>query len=470
MNSKLGFHIQRRRHGWPNVVADAVPAIVKSLEWSIIDEWIPEEQSDLAKRERAYKWTSYNVFLLGRYPVFAQSLDEPADRAYEFWHRLLDGLSGGDPSRRGRVLERMRLFHAWEGYNEIGNGPDVADLGRFDAALARYFHEEGIRYAGGGFSMTKPTLEEWPDYYRALLDEVHAGRGDLPDFLHLHEYWFPRSDWATLLNEDGSIHGERMREATRGYMLHWRELYEHPDTPDEIKLPVILSEVGWDQGWPEQVGYRRSPCSDEEYLKWLIWYDQELQKPLNGIDYVVGAAIYTYGHEARWGSFEIDQWQGRGILDMLRAYLREANREPHPWDWQAAWGEAPSPVEESHFVLFAQEVSLDWRHALDNYLQRFRVTNGQSLDDALRIAAEHHHVTLVGSAGGVYGVPAEWEEEIRRRQPRTEIDRLEGLTVEELRRAADERVRWNDRYGRQIRAMRARTERVTPETPMLTRY
>ncbi|MBM3188182.1 MAG: hypothetical protein FJZ90_05605 [Chloroflexi bacterium] len=37
MVSKLGFHIQRRPTGWPNGVADALPALVKSLAWRIAD-------------------------------------------------------------------------------------------------------------------------------------------------------------------------------------------------------------------------------------------------------------------------------------------------------------------------------------------------------------------------------------------------------------------------------------------------
>ena len=448
MGSKLGFHIQRRRQGWPNVIADTVPALVKSLDWRIIDEWVPEEQVDPLKRQRALKWSEFNVFLLGRHVVPFQELDDPPRRAHEFWRKVLDDLTGGDRSRDREVLARMRLFDAWEGYNEVGTGPDIAKLGRFDAVLARLFHQEGMRYAGGGFSMTKPTLEEWPRYCTALLEEVSSGRGELPDFLHFHEYWFPGENWPQLLQPDGSIDAERMRAATRGYMLHWRELYQLPETPPELKRPVIISECGWDRGWPEQVGFRRSPCSDEEYFKWLVWYDQELQQPLDGLDYVVGAAIYTYGHESRWASFEIDQWQGRGIMDLLRAYLRESNREPHRWDWRQVWEQPALPIlEESHYVLLSQDCPLAWRHALDRYLDTFKATNGQSLEDALRLRAKRQHITLVGSAESEYGVPREWEEEIRRRNPKAIIDRMEAKNVEELRRLANRRALYGDRYG-----------------------
>ena len=451
MASKLGFHIQRRRRGWPNVVADTVPALVKSLEWRIVDEWIPVEQSDLTKIQRALKWTEFKVFLLGRHLMTYQSLDKPADRAYEFWNHMLGELTGGDRSRDREVQARMRLFDAWEGYNEIGTGAEIDKLARFDAILARYFHDEGIKYACGGFAVGKPSLDEWPRYCEALMDEASSGRGARPDFLHVHEYWYPGGDWEELLDTDGSVNAERMREATRGRMLHWRELYEQEGTPNEMRLPVIISECGWDQAWPEQVGFRRSLHSDEDYAKWLIWYDRELQKPLNGVDYVVGAAIYTYGHESRWASFEIDQWQGRGVLDMLRTHLRECNQSPHRWDWRAAWdedeGEGEGVPEESHYVLMEPDISIRWRNALGAYLATFKVTNGQSLEDALRLGAREHHITLVGHKGEEPGVLGAWEEEIRRRNPNVVIDRMEAASTRELRRIASLRAVRGDRYG-----------------------
>ncbi|MFH1086899.1 MAG: hypothetical protein V1772_14210, partial [Chloroflexota bacterium] len=110
MNSKLGFHIQKRRPGWPDVVADTVPALVKTLEWALVDEWGAEEQTELLKRERAAKWGQFATFLLGRQVLADQYLDPPAQRADEFWRRLLERLTGGDPRRVPATLARMRLF------------------------------------------------------------------------------------------------------------------------------------------------------------------------------------------------------------------------------------------------------------------------------------------------------------------------------------------------------------------------
>jgi hypothetical protein len=230
-------------------------------------------------------------------------------------------------------------------------------------------------------------------------------------------------------------------------MLHWRELYRQPDTPPAIKLPVIISECGWDQGAPRQVGFRASRRSDLDYLRWLFWYDRELQRPLDGKDYVVGAAIFTYGHQSRWASFEIDRMEGRDVLGPLCAYMRECNLAPHPREWEKLGGQPEPEAQESHYVLLAQNANVAWRHALDRYLETFKATNGQSLDDALRLGAAKHHITLVGSGDSELGVPRDWEWEILRRKPDVLLDRMEAHSVTELRRVATARAERDDRYG-----------------------
>ena len=451
-NSKLGLHLQKRRHGWPQVVADTTPALVKSLEWGIIDDWISAEQSDPIKIEHAHRWQSQHTFLLGRH-VTSLTPENPAQSATAFWDEMLDQLTGGDINKRGQVLGRMRRFDAWEGLNEIGTGAAIYALGQFDAALARIMHSHGLRYAGGGFAMTQPTPSDWGVYCDALLDAVSQGQGELPDFLHFHEYWYPDTSWPELLDAKGAIDADKMREATRGCMLHWRDLYACADTPRAMRLPVIISECGWDQHRPAQVGFRASELSDADYAAWLIWYDQELQRLLHDTDYVVGAAVFTYGHEARWESFEVDQVQGRGVLSDLMAYLRLANKEPHPQRWRAIWEASPGhgqlPDGETHYVLFGPRITSAWRHALDSYLGTFQATNGQSVLDATRMAGVEHHITLVGAADAELGVPSAWEREIRYRQPSVAMDRMHASSVWALRQIVARRVRHGDRYGQQ---------------------
>jgi hypothetical protein len=168
---------------------------------------------------------------------------------------------------------------------------------------------------------------------------------------------------------------------------------------------------------------------------------------LDGKDYVVGAAIFTYGHQSRWASFEIDRMEGRDVLGPLCAYMRECNLAPHPREWEKLGGQPEPEAQESHYVLLAQNANVAWRHALDRYLETFKATNGQSLDDALRLGAAKHHITLVGSGDSELGVPRDWEWEILRRKPDVLLDRMEAHSVTELRRVATARAERDDRYG-----------------------
>jgi hypothetical protein len=103
--------------------------------------------------------------------------------------------------------------------------------------------------------------------------------------------------------------------------------------------------------------------------------------------------------------------------------------------------------DRSHYVLMAQETALSWRQALERYLHTFRVTSGQSVDDALRLAATEHRITLVGSPTSVYGVSQEVEDHILNTNPDVIIDRMSAKTSAELKDLADMRAERGDRYG-----------------------
>jgi len=103
--------------------------------------------------------------------------------------------------------------------------------------------------------------------------------------------------------------------------------------------------------------------------------------------------------------------------------------------------------DRSHFVLMAQEITRTWRRALERYLQTFRATSGQSLDDALRLAATEHRITLVGSPEVPCGVPQEVEDLLLSTHPGILLDRMSARTSAELKELADRRAERNDRYG-----------------------
>jgi hypothetical protein len=84
---------------------------------------------------------------------------------------------------------------------------------------------------------------------------------------------------------------------------------------------------------------------------------------------------------------------------------------------------------------------------VEHYFDRFKVTNGQSHDDAMRVHGARHHITLVGSPDNKYGVSQEVEDYIRTHGPEIEIDRMMATEAEELKQVADDRVSSGRRFG-----------------------
>ncbi|HID87701.1 MAG TPA: N-acetylmuramoyl-L-alanine amidase [Anaerolineae bacterium] len=122
--------------------------------------------------------------------------------------------------------------------------------------------------------------------------------------------------------------------------------------------------------------------------------------------------------------------------------------DPLGFDLQRFLDRVYGPVGyDSHYVLMAQNVPASWRRALERYFDTFKVTNGQSHDDAMVVHGTRHHITLVGSPECPYGVPQEVEDFIRAHAPEIEIDRMMATTAEELRRVADERAATGRRFG-----------------------
>ena len=304
MNSKLGVHIQVRPPHWKEFIKAARPCIVKSMDPHIEDEW-----EDLIATIRAETGCpDFDIFLLGRIQV-SQSLDNPEASAQALWAEI-----------QART-QHPEIFDAWEGYNEFGtsSAEEIKKLARFDAELARILHDNGLKVAVGGFSVTQPPLSIWPHYYETALE--HA------DFLHLHEY-----SWPT------------MQTCAGARCLYYRSLYAA--LPEELRRPLIISECGLDRKVHDitkpHKGWKESGCSTAEYMAQLAWYDQELQQD----ETVIGTTIFTYGCTSEWKSFDVYQeehGQPSGMLRDLQNYLAAQNTEPHRWWWVE---EVPEPPEE----------------------------------------------------------------------------------------------------------------------------
>jgi hypothetical protein len=305
MNSKLGLHIQVRPPHWKAFLKAARPCIVKSMDLHVEDEW-----EDLIAEIRAETgWPDFDIFLLGRVQV-PQSLGLSSRRRIE----TLDNPEASAQALWAEIQARTQhpeVFDAWEGYNEIGTGSveEIKRLARFDAELARILHDNGLQVAMGGFSVTQPRLSLWPYYYETALP--HA------DYLHLHEV-----SWPT------------MQKGVGARCLYYRALYAV--LPEELRRPVIISECGLDRKVDEPTaphgGWKESGCTAAEYMAQLAWYDRELQQD----DYVIGAAIFTYGATSDWASFDVyqeEQGQPAGMLKRLQETLAQRNTEPHRRWW-----------------------------------------------------------------------------------------------------------------------------------------
>ena len=122
--------------------------------------------------------------------------------------------------------------------------------------------------------------------------------------------------------------------------------------------------------------------------------------------------------------------------------------DPLGFDLQRFLDRVVGPVGyDSHYVLMAQNIPASWRRALEHYFDTFKVTNGQSHDDAMVVHGTRHHITLVGSPESPYGTPQGVEDFIRAHAPEIEVDRMMATTAEELKRVADERAATGHRFG-----------------------
>jgi len=101
-----------------------------------------------------------------------------------------------------------------------------------------------------------------------------------------------------------------------------------------------------------------------------------------------------------------------------------------------------SPVEvhyRSHYVLFPQGASWDWYEAASNYITHFRVTLGQSHDDAGVVHGDlGHTITAINPADDVLEALRKFD---------ATLDVIRADTPEELKEILDARVEANAGFG-----------------------
>jgi hypothetical protein len=299
--------------------------------------------------------------------------------------------------------EKRPWVHAWEAVNEP-HPRTQQEIQTFVAFTLRWVElMKGRGYKTVGLSLA----EGWPEmdvakHYQDCLTEL--------DYVGLHEYGAPT-----------------MQSGASWHCLRYRRTVEQWEDVVAVIPPLLITECGIDGGAaspPQPRKGWKTFATEEQYWQQLLWYDSELQKDA----YVKAAFIFTSGPFPDWNDFDFNEALSRRLHDAIAAVV-------------------VPPGYESHYVLMAQNVPDSWRRALEKYFDRYKVTNGQSHDDAMIVHGARHHISLVGSPDCQYGVSQELEDHITSTAPEILIDRMVASTAEELKQVADWRVDTGRRFG-----------------------
>ena len=236
--------------------------------------------------------------------------------------RLLEGDQSfeGDPTERARafVNANAEVYLAnpgvdyWLGWNEpvIQEPWQMEWYAAFEAARAVAMAELGLKVAIGNFSAGTPEASEFAAFLPAIAVAKEYG-----GILAVHEYSAP-----TMRNGVGAgIPGLEGRHDFGALTLRYRFWYEYSLRPNDLVIPLVVTEAGIDGGVLRSpdvkvMGWRdlSETLSEEalaDYMGQLSWYDDELRRD----SYVLGFAIFNVGDSGgRWSSFDMT-----GILPQL---------------------------------------------------------------------------------------------------------------------------------------------------------
>jgi len=250
----------------------------------------------------------------------------PKQAANKFFNNIVGGM---------RSAKSVKM---WEGPNEpLCDTMERMDFfNAFTIEMIDLMAAEGWKYVVGGFSVGQPRLDipVWEHYLPAIRYGMQHGA-----WLGLHEYSWPDMRWMyghnqIDPNEDAGDEG--------WVTLRYRKVYRQFLIPNNLVIPLIMTEAGIDsgvnpkpfdgggnfrdQGYRDGIDQWNNAVQEPNayYARNLMWYESELAKD----DYVVGATVFTIGSTARWTDFDI---AGTGVIDELIKYFNGTKKfEPYP--------------------------------------------------------------------------------------------------------------------------------------------
>jgi len=289
--SKLGLVISRNDPRIFDLLKTGNVALIKTLEYD------PNFATEI-------KQVSPKTILVGRIDlpqIDLSNLTDPAGAAQAFADRLLPIAT--EP-------RRLAAFDGWEAYNEPvpSDAGQMDRLAQFEAARTRLLAAAGVRSIIGNFGTGQPDLLLWPNFRPAIEAAIeHEG------YLGLHEYSAPTMQFGTPQDPLGW----GTDPAQEGWLtLRYRKVYRGYLEPNNLMLPLLLTEIGIDglvtnrpgpsgKGWPDFASYwdqlGMGKDAPGNYMEQLAWYDACLQQD----GYVLGGAIYAAAASQGWGSYEI---------------------------------------------------------------------------------------------------------------------------------------------------------------------
>ena len=296
--SKLGIHVTRNSSPMiMEYVRAAHPAVVVAVGDL---GWLAE-----------VKEVSPETVTIGRFAEGDQTIEgDPTSRAREFVNAHAEN-----------YLANPGVDY-WLGWNEpvFDDVWQVEWYAIFEAERTLAMAELGLKVAVGNFSAGTPEASEFEAFLPALgLVKEYGG------ILAVHEYSAPTLNTGVGAAIPGHEGGQRYGALT----LRYRYWYEHYLRPNDLVLPLVVTEAGIDGGVLREedislMGWRDFSKKDlpaplpaqtpGTYLQQLSWYDDELRCD----PYVIGFAVFNVGDsEGRWASFDVTNMLPR-VADLVR--------------------------------------------------------------------------------------------------------------------------------------------------------